>query len=316
LQWSIVRRSIRDFTPYIAVLYTIYISNLVSRTVHWKGVNYSQLEEINAKNNISATHLAALGITALDFFNQVPANLHNHIIMENSDQQSTSTPLTDDIEQTFLTQFSSMVTTDKEELIKQFQSIGENLNSTTATFFLDMSNWNLQAAVGCYFDFMIQSRHPSMRLLEDITVGRGEKITPNTAIKLTWVLQNNGDVAWPSGTYLGLKQTPQELQKHPTLSYEDLKFYVPAILPNESEPVSVQLVSPPEEGMFETVWSTYTPNGISFGEEIISRIEVSKGGTMAVTQQFSQLETDSSSAANLAPSGSQSNDLMDTEMWG
>lgn len=209
-----------------------------------------------------------------------------------------------------------MVTTDKEELIKQFQSIGENLNYTTATFFLDMSNWNLQAAVGCYFDFMTQSRHPSMKLVSDITVGRGEKITPNTAIQLTWMLQNNGDVAWPSGTYVGLKQDQQHMQKYPTLSYEDLKFYVPATLPNESVPVSVQLVSPAEEGWFETVWSTYTSNGISFGEEIVSRIEVSADGTMAVTQQFSQLETNSSSDANAQPSESQTNELDDTEMWG
>lgn len=34
-----------------------------------------------------------------------------------------------------------MVTTDKDDLIKQFQTIGENLNYSTATFFLDMSNW-------------------------------------------------------------------------------------------------------------------------------------------------------------------------------
>lgn len=34
-----------------------------------------------------------------------------------------------------------MVTTDKEELIHQFQSIGENVNYSTATFFLDMTNW-------------------------------------------------------------------------------------------------------------------------------------------------------------------------------
>ncbi|XP_058127319.1 protein ILRUN [Anopheles ziemanni] len=236
--------------------------------------------------------------------------------MDNSDQQSTSTPISDDIEQNFLTQFSSMVTTDKDELIKQFQTIGENLNSNTAMFFLDMSNWNLQAAVGYYFDFMTQSRQPSMRLVEDLTIGRGEKITPNTAIKLTWLVQNNGEVAWPSGTYVGLKRQPNVIPNLPTLSYEDLKFYVPAILPNETVPVSVQLVSPPQEGVFETVWVTYNPNGTSFGEEIISRLEVSLDGTMAVTQQFSQLETISGSDVNFEPAETQPNEPDDSDMFG
>lgn len=234
--------------------------------------------------------------------------------MDNNDQQSSSTPISDDIEQNFLTQFSSMVTTDKEELIKQFQTIGENLNSNTAMFFLDMSNWNLQAAVGCYFDFMTQSRQPSMRLVEDITIGRGEKITPNTAIQLRWMLLNNGEVAWPSGTYIGLKRPPNVIPNLPTLSYEDLKYYVPAILPNETVPVSVQLVTPPEEGVFETVWVTYSPNGTSFGEEIVSRLEISLAGTMAVTQQFSQLETHSD--ANFEPAETQPNEPDDTDMYG
>ncbi|XP_058829031.1 protein ILRUN [Topomyia yanbarensis] len=88
----------------------------------------------------------------------------------------------DDIEQNFLTQFSSMVTTDKDDLIKQFQTIGENLNYSTATFFLDMSNWNLQTAVGCYFDFMAFSRLPSMRLINDLTIGKDENITPSTPL--------------------------------------------------------------------------------------------------------------------------------------
>lgn len=230
--------------------------------------------------------------------------------------QDASNP--DDIEQNFLTQFSSMVTTDKEELIQQFQSIGENVNHSTANFFLDMTNWNLQAAVGCYFDFMSQNRQPSMKLLNDMTVGKGEKITPNTAIKLTWLLQNNGDISWPEGSYVGLRRNPSMMEENLALTYEDLKYYVPALLPNDTVSVSVQLVSPSNVGLFETVWSIYTPNGVSFGDNIISRIEVSLDGTMAVTQQFSQLETDSTGEANPQQNttAGQSNELDDSEMWG
>uniref|UniRef100_A0A182VBN1 N_BRCA1_IG domain-containing protein n=1 Tax=Anopheles merus TaxID=30066 RepID=A0A182VBN1_ANOME len=221
--------------------------------------------------------------------------------MDPTDEEASANQLSsDDIEQNFLTQFSSMVTTDKEELIHQFQSIGEN------------------AAVGCYFDFMAQNRQPSMKLLNDITVGKGEKITPNTAIKLTWLLQNNGEVAWPSGTYVSLRQIPNLREQNIPLSYEDLKYYVPAVLPNDTVTVSVQLVSPSTVGLFETVWSIYTPSGISFGDNIISRIEVSADGTMAVTQQFSHLQTSSTAELNPQQNApeSQPNQLDDSEMWG
>ncbi|XP_053662362.1 protein ILRUN [Anopheles marshallii] len=237
--------------------------------------------------------------------------------MDHTDQNA-SNQLPDDIEQNFLTQFSSMVTTDKEELIQQFQSIGENVNYSTATFFLDMTNWNLQAAVGCYFDFMSQNRQPSMKLLDDITVGKGEKITPSTAIKLTWLLQNNGDVAWPYGSYVSLRRNPAMMEENFPLSYEDLKYFVPSLPPNDTVSVSVQLVSPSTEGFFETVWSIYAPNGTSFGENITSRIEVSLDGTMAVTQQFSNLQTNSTGDLNPQENTteSQSNLLDDSEMWG
>ena len=47
-----------------------------------------------------------------------------------------------DIDQTLLQKFSCLGTTDKEELIKQFQIlVGNNHNESTASFFLDMNNW-------------------------------------------------------------------------------------------------------------------------------------------------------------------------------
>uniref|UniRef100_A0A182QQ61 Nbr1 FW domain-containing protein n=1 Tax=Anopheles farauti TaxID=69004 RepID=A0A182QQ61_9DIPT len=248
--------------------------------------------------------------------------------MEYTDQEANANanPLPDDIEQNFLTQFSSMVTTDKDELIRHFQSIGENVNLTTATFFLDMTNWNLQAAVGCYFDYMAQSRQPSMRLLNDITVGKGEKITPNTAVKLTWLLQNNGEISWPSGTYVALLRNPSTMPEDlapPT--YEDLKHYVPTVVPDDSVVVSVQLVTPATEGLFETVWCMYTPSGTSFGDKIINLLEVSQDGTMAVTQQYASMQENASNETALAlqnaasvagPPQQTSGDPDDSEMWG
>lgn len=212
----------------------------------------------------------------------------------------------DEMDTNFLTQFSSMVTTDKDDLIKQFQTIGENLNYSTATFFLDMSNWNLQTAVGCYFDFMV-SRLPSMKFLNDLTVGKDEKVTPNTGFKLSWLLQNDGESVW-HGTYL----------RNET---DDKKYYLPSLSPNDTTVVTVDLISPPTPGLFVTKWSLYTANGSQFGETITSAIDVCEGGTLAITQQLQQLqavsapppdvELSSVSSENL-PSGS----LEDTEMWG
>jgi len=47
-----------------------------------------------------------------------------------------------DIDQTFLQQFSCLGTTDRDELVKQLQIlVGNNLNEAAAAFFLDMNNW-------------------------------------------------------------------------------------------------------------------------------------------------------------------------------
>ena len=48
----------------------------------------------------------------------------------------------DDIEQNLLQQFSCMGTTDHEVLISQLRKlVGDDVNETTASFFLDMNNW-------------------------------------------------------------------------------------------------------------------------------------------------------------------------------
>lgn len=50
--------------------------------------------------------------------------------------------VTGDIDQNLLLQFSCMNTTDRDELISQMQRLlGPSINTNTASFFLDMSNW-------------------------------------------------------------------------------------------------------------------------------------------------------------------------------
>lgn len=57
-------------------------------------------------------------------------------------QQPSSQQSGGDIEQLLLQQFSRMGTTDHDELVSQLQKVlGNQLNYTTARFFLDMNNW-------------------------------------------------------------------------------------------------------------------------------------------------------------------------------
>ena len=52
-----------------------------------------------------------------------------------------------------LAQFGCMQTQDKEELVNQMlRLVGTNMNYTTARFYLEMNQWNVQAAVCSYFD--------------------------------------------------------------------------------------------------------------------------------------------------------------------
>ncbi|XP_022704015.1 uncharacterized protein C6orf106 homolog [Varroa jacobsoni] len=52
-----------------------------------------------------------------------------------------------------LQEFSRMGTTDRDVLIQRMQQLAEGLSQTESAFFLDMNNWNLEAAVWSYFEF-------------------------------------------------------------------------------------------------------------------------------------------------------------------
>lgn len=58
--------------------------------------------------------------------------------------------------------------------------IALNLVKLLLIVFLCLVSRNLQAAVGCFFDFSSGQKLPSMRILSDVTVGEGEGVTPNT----------------------------------------------------------------------------------------------------------------------------------------
>ncbi|XP_048878247.1 protein ILRUN-like isoform X2 [Brienomyrus brachyistius] len=102
-----------------------------------------------------------------------------------------------DLDPELMQKFSCMGTTDKDVLISEFQRLlGFQLNPAGCAFFLDMTNWNLQAAVGAYYDFESPNINaPSMSFVEDVTIGEGESVPPDTQFTKTWRIQNT-DVIW------------------------------------------------------------------------------------------------------------------------
>nr|CAG4652138.1 EOG090X0CQ9 [Triops cancriformis] len=186
----------------------------------------------------------------------------------------------DDVDQNLLQQFSCMGTTDHDVLIGQLlKLLGHTINETTASFFLDMNNWNLQAAVCSYFEFQSSNKLPSMAFVKDVTIGEGESVPPRTTFVKTWCLGNNGDEPWPEGCHLCYTQGAR-------LSVQE-RVSTPALYPNETAEISVEMASPSEPGMYEAKWRMMTANGSYFGETIWVILCVAEGGTMAVTQQLS-----------------------------
>ncbi|XP_012265109.1 protein ILRUN [Athalia rosae] len=190
-----------------------------------------------------------------------------------------------EFDQNLLQQFSCLGTTDKDDLVKQLQRLlaGSHLNEATAAFFLDMNNWNLQAAICSYFDFESPFKLPSMGLLCDSTIGEGESVPPNTKFRKSWQIQNTGTEAWPEGTCLqhtgGVKMG------------DSTPVPVPCVAPKATLELSVELVSPVEPGVYQSKWRMATPTGSYFGDVIWVIITVCEGGTLAVTQQLHQLST-------------------------
>ena len=107
-----------------------------------------------------------------------------------------------------MSQFGCMQTHDQDDLVNQMlRLVGANMNMSAARFYLEMNQWNVQAAVCSYFDLESANFNlPTMVFLADITIGEGESIPPNTPFIKTWRVENPGPDPWPPGTILRLKK--------------------------------------------------------------------------------------------------------------
>lgn len=187
-----------------------------------------------------------------------------------------------EIDQNLLQQFSCMGTTDHEVLISQLQKlVGNQLNAAGCAFFLDMNNWNLQAAVCSYFDY--ESPHdklPIMALVRDITIGDGESVPPSTRFLKTWRVQNTGDEQWPPGCSLRFTHGDR-------LGPHD-RVLVDSLHPGEVTDISVEMESPEKAGIYQGQWRMSTATGFYFGEVIWVIVTVAEGGILGLTQQMSK----------------------------
>lgn len=201
----------------------------------------------------------------------------------------------------FMQKFSCLGTTDKDVLISEFQRLaGTGVNPTACAFFLDMNNWNLQAAICSYYDFenpAIEMPMPTMTFIQDITIGEGESVPPDTDFTKTWRVQNSGTEAWPQGSYLRF------LQGHILGSNE--RQEVRSLQPQEYANISIQMHSPKECGLYQGQWRMCAQNGMFFGETIWVILEVKEGGLLGLTQQMSSMGSEDFS--HVSPNAAVSN---------
>jgi len=193
-----------------------------------------------------------------------------------------------------VSQLGSLQTNDQEELVSQMMRlVGANINFTSARFYLEMNQWNVQAAVCSYFDLESgSSKLPGMVFLQDITIGEGDSIPPNTTFVKTWRVQNPGPDRWPPGCILRFSTGVQ-------LAFQD-RVLVEPLEPYTATDISVEMTSPSTPGMYESKWRMSTATGNFFGEIIWVIISVEVAGTLAITQQFSKLDQLGSRSENLS----------------
>lgn len=213
----------------------------------------------------------------------------------------------DTIEANLLNKFRSMGTTDKDVLISQFQDLlGVQLNPAGCAFFLDMTGWNLQSAIGAYYDFEggQECSLPCMSLVSHVTMKEGDAVLPNTPFVKTWRIQNPGKEQWPSGCCLrfinGDKMCGEDSISLPRLSAGDVTD------------ISINLTSPNAPGVYQGQWRTYTSTDTPFGDIIWVIVTVQCHGMPGGSQEMLQISSNVGADMSTFASDVQSNHSMVT----
>jgi len=196
----------------------------------------------------------------------------------------THTQTMEDESASILHSFSNLITNDKDNLTNQLVQIlaSKRVDHTTAQFYLDMTNWNVQHAVGAFYDNgcqLITNRNYEFQFIRDVTIGEGESVQPDTRFTKTWLVRNAGQTPWPTSN-LCLKYVTGDL-----LDAKTQHVRVPPLHPGEEHEISVDMKSPSEPGHYGGQWRMYY-NGYYFGEPIWVILEVNQSGMLGVMQQM------------------------------
>ncbi|XP_034116848.2 protein ILRUN [Drosophila albomicans] len=194
-------------------------------------------------NNIAIPLPPPPGMGLVVSATQAATTTQNNKLISPSPSSSTLPTNDYDIDSLLLQQFSCMGTTDHEDLISQFQSLMNNqMNRESSRFYLEMSNWNLQTAVGCYLDFCSAQSFPSMKIVQGLHVNAQQQ---------AFQLQNDGTERWPIGCFL-------------TSPIQTQRINVPSLRPGETCDILADLM-PTQPAI---MWRLSTPSGWHFGDPI------------------------------------------------
>ncbi|CAD0198693.1 unnamed protein product [Chrysodeixis includens] len=189
-----------------------------------------------------------------------------------------------EIDQNLLLQFSCMNTTDRDELVSQMQRLlGPSLNYNTASFFLDMSNWNLQTAIGCYLDYTLPAKLPSMSL--KAAQNQETAVGPGTCFEQSWSIANTGAEGWPGSCRL-IQVGGEPFGATPV--------FIPPLPAGHSTTVTLKLVAPTAPGTHRGYFHLVNDKGEQIGDTLWVEVNVEMEMTMALVEQLAALPVPSS----------------------
>jgi hypothetical protein len=106
----------------------------------------------------------------------------------------------------------------------------------------------------------------SLRYISDLTVPDNSSVTYGATIDKQWLVENNGTCNWDSsyrlryvgGATLG---APEEMALYPARA-------------GTQATIQIIFTAPFTDGIYESAWQAYDPNGVAFGSVIYIRIDV------------------------------------------
>lgn len=108
------------------------------------------------------------------------------------------------------------------------------------------------------------------------TISDGTVLPPNHVFEQTWVLRNEGSVAWPAGCsvrfvggdYMGHVDSSHPAGVEELISASESTVCYKSLAPGEEFAFTVLLRTPPREGKFISYWRLSTEDGLKFGHRL------------------------------------------------